>query len=381
MKYAFIALIACYLLVYGCGPDKDKKAEEKKGQTTVQSTVSTPQQPATQSAKTDKPKGLSKQPVFAQTEAAQPGTQPGKTTMPKELAKQPVFAQPEAQQPGSQPAVTAKPQGLSKQPVYVQADQAQSAAQPSQTANPQGLSKQPVYVQPDTPPPPPQNASKAANDQPQPGDMAQAPRHPCPMMTDENEADEAMDQVDEEDLLTLPCGHVLMRSQIPAGAPCLGMQAPPCLKMGQQPDDGQDTILLPCGRVIARPPMPPVDAPHPPQHITAPGQVQAQPQVVEEEKEDLTLAVQRMVETTNDMVLVTRQLVLATQEMLKATKGAAVEQVSQPNRQGAGPATDTKTAGIEQNVVDAMNDAVIASQKAVEAANQAVSKAVEPKRP
>lgn len=354
MKYAFIALIAGYLLVYGCGPDKDKKAEENKGQTTLQSTVSTPQQPATQSAKTDKPKDLSKQPVFAQTEAAQPGTQPGKTTMPKELAKQPVFAQPEAQQTGSQPAVTAKSQGLSKQP---------------------------VYVQPDTPPPPPQNAPKAANDQPQPGEMAQAPRHPCPMMTDEDEADEAMDQVDEEDLLTLPCGHVLMRSQIPAGAPCLGIQAPPCLKMGQQPDDGQDTILLPCGQVIARPPMPPVDAPHPPQHMTAPGQVQAQPQVVEEEKEDLTLAVQKMVETTNDMVLVTRQLVLATQEMLKATKGTAVEQVSQPNRQGAGPAADTKTSGVEQNVVDAMNDAVIASQKAVEAANQAVSNAVEPKRP
>jgi hypothetical protein len=41
MKYAFIALVACYLLVYGCGPDNSKKEESKPDKAT-HSTVVTP---------------------------------------------------------------------------------------------------------------------------------------------------------------------------------------------------------------------------------------------------------------------------------------------------------------------------------------------------
>ncbi len=45
MKYAFLALIACYLLVYGCGPDNSKKTEAKKEQA-VHNTVEKSAQPA-----------------------------------------------------------------------------------------------------------------------------------------------------------------------------------------------------------------------------------------------------------------------------------------------------------------------------------------------
>ena len=66
MKYAFIALIACYLLVYGCGPDNAKKTETKKEQA-VHSTVEKPQQP-TQAAK---PPETGEQPVAAAVEGTQ----------------------------------------------------------------------------------------------------------------------------------------------------------------------------------------------------------------------------------------------------------------------------------------------------------------------
>lgn len=53
----------------------------------------------------------------------------------------------------------------------------------------------------------------------------------------------------------------------------------------------------------------------------------AKQQAASEEKGDLDVAMQKMVEATNDMVMVTRQLVLATQQMLDASKNVATEVV------------------------------------------------------
>ncbi|GEM_PF-1788891 len=269
MKYAFIALIACYLLVYGCGPDNSKKTEVKKEQA-VHSTVEKP-------------------------------TQPTQATQPQETAKQPVAA-----------AVDATPQPIQQGAIE-------------------------------------------------------------------------LTQPDEENIVVMPCGCMFIKHPMPANAPyvknapCVQQQAPPCPMMGEkQPATDEELIMMPCGRVFVKQPMP-VD-----------GLDLERPLQMEEPEEDLAGAVQRMAEATNDMVLVTKQLVVATQEMLKATKGAAsegantnrennrqTEQTNQSPWQAAIAAAKNQSADKEQEAVNAMKDAVIATQKAIDAMNQTVPKTVD----
>lgn len=84
-----------------------------------------------------------------------------------------------------------------------------------------------------------------------------------------------------EEMITMPCGQVMAKKDIPAGAPCLGYK----------------------------------------QQVTVPGD------------DDLSVAMQKMVEATNNMVQVTQQMVIATQEMLKATKQVAEDKAQEGQHQ------------------------------------------------
>ena len=324
MKYAFIALIACYLLVYGCGPDNSKKVEDKKGQT-VHSSVEKPLQPA-------------------------PAAQP------QETGKQPVAA------------VSATPQ-------------------PAQQTAPE---------------PPPQAAS-AANDQQAPvvaeqqktGEAAEVlPQTPCKMMPHQRGAVE-LTQPDEENIVVMPCGCMFVNHQALENAPCLkGSIPPPCPMMGEkQPAAEDELIMMPCGRVFMRQSMPPADDPCLGQQQTeTPGQTEAQTQIAVESAQDLASVVQKLVEATNDMLQVTQQLVVATEEMLKATQEKAggvatpnsdklqTQQEVRSARQEVAADTGKPASAGEQEVVNAMKDAVIATQRALEIMNQAAPKAVEPRQ-
>ncbi len=317
MKYAFIALIACYLLVYGCGPDNSKKTEAKKEQA-VHSRVEKPVPPA-------------------------------QATPPPETAKQPVAAAVnETPKPAQQGATTA---------------------------------------------PPPQPMAEEQKT----GEATQVRQAPCPMMVHQQGAVE-LTQPDEENIVVMPCGCMFIKHPMPANvpclkdAPCVKQQAPPCPMMDEkQPATEEGLIMMPCGRVFVRQPMP-VDGPDldRPMQMEPPCQAEAQPQAMEEPPEDLAGAVQRMAEATNDMMLVTKQLVVATQEMLKATKGAAseggantnrtnlgAEQTGQSPQQAAVPDIKKQTSGKEQEAVSAMKEAVIATQKAIDAMSQTVPKTLD----
>jgi hypothetical protein len=333
MKYAFIALIACYLLVYGCGPDNAKKAGDNPDKA-VHSTVEKPQPPA--------PSILAVQPQG-------PGEQP---------------ATPAVIQQPAQPTVAESPAAKDQQPTTGAATEATQAAIVAQQLQ----------------------AAAAAEKQ----------QLPCPMMTGEQAV-----QQPAEGVMVMPCGHVFARRAVPpADAPCLKSQPCPCWMTGeehaagearQQP--GEDIVVMPCGRAFTRQQFP-ADAPclEHQQQLEMLEQDEAQSEGVTESDQDLTMAMQRMVEATNDMVLVTRQLVMATQGMLKATREAAPqtgntdqqvlrpEQGPQPTGQAAETGSLNQTAVGEQRTVKAMLDAVLATKKAVEATTRAVSKALEPKQ-
>ena len=311
MKYAFIALIACYLLVYGCGPDNSKKAEDKKGQA-GQSTVEKPIQP------------------------------PPPAAEPQETVKQPVAAAVETLQPTQQIATTPPSQSASE------TNQQAPAAEKQKTADQATQELQP----------------------------------PC-IMTGHQQGAVELTQPDENNIVVMPCGRMFIKHPVPANAPCLKQPVPPCPMMDEkQPAITEELIMMPCGRVFVRQYMP-VDDPDLEmlQQTETPGQVDVRPQVIEESEEDLSTAVQKMVEATNDMVLVTKQLVTATQEMLRATKGTIIEaaKTNKENIPTAAAGSKKQTGLDEREVVNAMQDAVIATQKAIEAMNQAAPKALEPR--
>ncbi len=311
MKYAFIALIAGYLLVYGCGPDNSKKTEDKKGQV-VQSTVEKPLQPPPAAELQE----TAKQPVTAAVETLQPAQQVAAT-------------------PPSQPATEVKQQA----PV---ADTQKTVDQTTERLQP-----------------------------------------PC-IMAEQQQGAVELTQPDDNNIVVMPCGRMFIKHPVPANAPCLKQQMPPCPMIDErQPSIIEELVMMPCGRVFVRQSMPTDDADlEMLQQTETPGRVDLRPQIIEEDEEDLSKAVQKMVETTNDMVLVTKQLVNATQEMLRATQGTIAE-ASKTNKESmpaAATGSKKKSAASEREVIDAMQDAVIATQKAIEAMNQAAPKALDPKQ-
>lgn len=296
MKYAVIVLVACYLLVWGCGPDNTKKNEEQKTQATHSKV-----EPA---------------PTPAQVVAP-----PAPAPVPEKTA---VAAADKAKE---QPAA------------------AEKAAPPS-----------PASV------PPVQEQAVEPQKMTMPGDMAAKHAPPVP--------------VEEEQLVTLPCGHVVPRNQLPPDAPCLQAAPVPCPMMhGRQQGPADEVVVLPCGRPCFRHPALPPGHPE----IDHPD-FRRQPEPLsesdEEPSEDLAGAMQRMVEATNDMVVVTRQLVVATQEMVRATQDAAY-QLQQP--QIAPPVMDKVEEPTKDDATATMREAVGATQKALEALNQVLPKVLEPR--
>jgi len=319
MKYAFIALIACYLLVYGCGPDNSKKTEDKKDQA-VHSTVEKPRQPEQQPTPTITSEEAAKQqPALAAVgtppQAAEAGC-PTPCKKPAETVQQlpavekgaaPVNGQKEGQQESTSVAAQQGPVELT------QPDNENIVIMPCGS----------VFVKHRLP----ANTPCLTNRVP-----------PCPMMDDED------GPVAEGNVVMMPCGRMFLRQPLP----------------DEDLDVDQQRQMLPPDQG----PVDPADAP-------------------EDSVENLTSAVERMVETTNDMVLVTKELVVATREMLKATQKAANKEAApakeglgtEPSAQATQPMvgnTAMKPAPrSEQEAINAMQQAVIATQKALEAMNQA----------
>ena len=320
MKYAFIVLVACYLLVYGCGPDSTEKAEEKKSQVTT-SAVQQPAAPA------------------EQKQAAAPAEQ----KKPAQMAKQKQAAQP-AVAPLAADKAPAEA-GTKQEAAAAPAEQPRAAKKAVEAPSTAAVTEQPAAPGAETAPPP----AEAAAQTPEEGQPAEA----------------------ASDLVTLPCGMVVPRSHIPADAPCFQPQLHPCPHMGaQHPPLPEDVVVMPCGRAFVRHPgmaegLAELD----------PGQPEPLAEFDTASDDDLADSMEKMVEATNDMVMVTKQLVVATQKMVKATEEAA-RRLEHESAAAVLPAEPPATAR-EENANTAMHEAILATQKALEALNQVLPKALE----
>lgn len=296
MKYAFIVLVACYLLVWGCGPDNSKKADEQKSQVTQSKVEKTPAPAPTPEAA--KPTPLPEKPAVAAATKAQEQPPPA----PEQAAATPVTPSP-------------------------------APAQPAQ------IEKAPM-----------------------PCDMTA--KHPAPVA-----------ETEEQQLVTLPCGMVVPKEMIPADAPCFHAKIPCPMMHGRQNPPVDEMASMPCGRPCFRHPALPMG--HPDIYGQERGQLPEPLTDAEDEPaQDLAAAMQKMVETTNDMVVVTRQLVVATQEMVRATQDAAYH-VQQP--QTVAP-VQVEPEPTKHDATSAMHEAVLATQKALEALNQVLPKVLEPRQ-
>lgn len=122
-------------------------------------------------------------------------------------------------------------------------------------------------------------------------------------------------QAAESEQVVMPCGRTMAKGDVPDNAPCLEMQE-------------QDILIIP------------------------------------DNDEELSVAMQRMVETTNNVIVATRQLTTATYEMLNAEEAAD---------QGA-------EAAPEQEVVETMQQFIAAAREVIDATNQAIYSVLEEKQ-
>lgn len=225
MKYAYIAMIVIYLITYGCSPDKAEKEQESHGVEASPATVETTHQEAA-------PAVVHQQEQVEQTHAGQEKATDSEhqtiAAAEQQTAAVEAVEQPATEElaPENQWEAIAKSAGVTV------------AALMNEDSQPTG---EKAAEQPVTPKP----AAK--------------------------EKQTAKDAVSEQ--VVMPCGKMMAKKDIPAGAPCAAMQS------------------------------------------KASG----------ESSQELTVAMQKIVEATNEMVMVTRQLVIATQEMLNASKAAEVE--------------------------------------------------------
>jgi hypothetical protein len=210
MKYAYIAMIAFYLVTLTITPDKAEKAAEGHG-TAPEAAIETPHQEDTA-------------PAIAAAHQQEP-------------AEQAHAEQPKAADTEHQAAVAEEPA----------AEEGASAGQWEAIAKSAGVTVA---------------ALMEADSQPTEEMPAEQPK-----------AAEAA----SSEKVQMPCGHMMARKDIPPGAPCGKM--------------------MPKGA---------------------------------EGEQDLSAAMQKIVDATNEMVMVTRQLVFATQEMLNASRQAeAAEKAGQ----------------------------------------------------
>lgn len=221
MKYAYIAIIVIYLITYGCSPDKVEEKAASHGDAPP-ATVETPHQ----EEKT--PAAVHQQEPVEQAHVEQKATAEMKHEAPADTEKHAAaIEEPVTEEiaPENQWETIAKSAGVTVAALM----KADSKTADTKTVE-QPIAEKPVVEK--------QEAVKTAG----------------------------------SEQVVMPCGKMMAKKDIPAGAPCATMQKP-----------------------------------------------------ASADSQDLTVAMQKIVEATNDMVMVTRQLVIATQAMLDASKEAAVE--------------------------------------------------------
>ncbi|MFT5699768.1 MAG: hypothetical protein ACI8ZB_002634 [Desulforhopalus sp.] len=96
-------------------------------------------------------------------------------------------------------------------------------------------------------------------------------------------------------------------------------------------------------------------------------------------EEELSEAMQKMVNATNDMVEVTRQLVMATQQMLTASRDVAVEFIDTGKEAIENSKPAIQNAITEEEMIETVREVVSATKEAYEATAEALSKALEDK--
>jgi hypothetical protein len=154
----------------------------------------------------------------------------------------------------------------------------------------------------------------------------------------------------ESEQVVMPCGRVMARADIPENAPCLKMR-PQAL-----PESADSADSAPMA----------------------------------DQSQELTAALQKMVETTHELMLVTRQLVIATQKMLDAGKevadqvtGTSKETIDAPEAQ---PPVEQPVEGrqpgasLEKDVVETMQEVASAAREVIETTGNALSTSLEAKQ-
>ena len=110
-------------------------------------------------------------------------------------------------------------------------------------------------------------------------------------------------------------------------APVVIMKQPVVTEQKPAKVTESEEVVLPCGQVVTRTDT--ADNAPPCLKMQAPETLNTA--AIADTEQELTAALQKMVQTTNEMVLATKQLVIATQEILKASSKAAEK--TQPTKQ------------------------------------------------
>jgi hypothetical protein len=221
---------------------------------------------------------------------------------------------------------------------------------------------------------PPQSEMTAAPaDQHEPAPATEAEQHQTAAAEPVADAQEA-----ESEQVVMPCGKTMAKADAAGNAPCPGMQK----QVVSDPEAADsEQVVMPCGRTMAKADIP-ENAPclgMVEQDVTIPGS-----------DEELSVAMQRMVETTNGVIIATRQLVTATYLMLNASQEAAGEAVEEGEEIHQGE-TDEQAAeqsavaeeaeaAPEQEVVETMQQFISAAREVIDATNRAIYSVLEEKQ-
>jgi hypothetical protein len=135
----------------------------------------------------------------------------------------------------------------------------------------------------------------------------------------------------------------------------------------QEADSEQ--VVMPCGRTMAKGAIP----------ENAPClETEDQGMINTPDDQELSVAMQRMVETTNGVIVASRQLVTATYLMLNASEEAAEEADEQAAEQSA--VDQEAEVAPEQEVVETMQQFISAAREVIDATNQAIYSVLQEKQ-
>lgn len=206
MKYAVIILVALYLVIYGCSPDKTEKATESHEQTVTTAKELTPV----------------KEPVTAQEEH-QEQHQAAEAAQPTEEVEHTVTVVAEqAAEAVEHTAEAAEHAGKVVEHVTEVVEQTvEAAAKPSEEVEqPADVSEQPAEV-----------AEQ---------DAATAKQAPEILSVAKAEGTQPVVQEDEPQMVVMPCGRKMAMADVPPNAPCLRMQR--LAPQQQEPTDREEVL-------------------------------------------------------------------------------------------------------------------------------------------